>query len=372
MGAVLYLGGKSTLTHIELSNTYADAPVALYCYPGSLVERVVASASGKGSTGATMHSECVIRDSLLTSSGENSVALNGVGFFMGNQHGSAVNDTIIASGPGSVGARSYWLPGGPGEVGTFELIVQDAIAQGNAADLEATTTATSLGLITVSNSNFDSKKESPGATVTNAGGNQSAAPLFVNAEGGNYREAAGSPTIDAGSANPLAGTLDLADNARTQGAAIDIGAYELVPPPIPPVIPVLTGQLQSLSLAPSAFVPANVGGAVLSGARKKPPVTTRVAYSISASAAVAFSVERRTTGRRVGRKCVKRTKANASKKRCPLYRKVRGGFSVNSATGSNHFVFTGRIGNKALSPGRYRLSGSAGGVTKTAKFRILK
>jgi hypothetical protein len=77
--------------------------------------------------------------------------------------------------------------------------------------------------------------------------NQTDAPIFKDADNGDYTPAAGSPTVDAGSITGLSGSKDLAGNARIQGAAIDIGAYEsapvVVPPPatgggtiIPPVI----------------------------------------------------------------------------------------------------------------------------------------
>ena len=52
--------------------------------------------------------------------------------------------------------------------------------------------------------------------------------MFVDPANGDYREAAGSPTIDAGVTDRSA-PLDLDGNARTLGAAPDIGAFEFVP-----------------------------------------------------------------------------------------------------------------------------------------------
>lgn len=53
-------------------------------------------------------------------------------------------------------------------------------------------------------------------------------PMFVNAEGGDYRPRAGSPAIDSGNSNYAneVGETDLAGNARVQGNAIDRGCYE--------------------------------------------------------------------------------------------------------------------------------------------------
>jgi hypothetical protein len=77
----------------------------------------------------------------------------------------------------------------------------------------------------------------PFATITAPGtnGNQTAAPAFVNAAAGDFREAAGSATIDAGLNDPLNGPLDLAADSRSLPACLggvpvtDIGAYEFVP-----------------------------------------------------------------------------------------------------------------------------------------------
>ncbi len=57
-------------------------------------------------------------------------------------------------------------------------------------------------------------------------GNISVDPLFVNAAGGDYSLAAGSPCLDAGTSTAVEADIDLAGSARIQGAAVDLGAYE--------------------------------------------------------------------------------------------------------------------------------------------------
>ncbi len=83
----------------------------------------------------------------------------------------------------------------------------------------------------VSYSNFR-----PGSAtgVTAGAGNQSAAPVFLRETAGDLRPVAGSPTLDAGAADALAGPKDLIGALRTIGSAIDIGAYEFDPanPPV--------------------------------------------------------------------------------------------------------------------------------------------
>ncbi len=69
-------------------------------------------------------------------------------------------------------------------------------------------------------------------TAAGTNGNQIADPVFTDSAGGDFSEAAGSPTIDAGTASvPSLGLLDLARIARIRGSAPDIGAYEYVAPP---------------------------------------------------------------------------------------------------------------------------------------------
>ena len=84
--------------------------------------------------------------------------------------------------------------------------------------------------------------------VGSATGTISANPLFVNYQAngsGNYRLQSTSPALDKGVATS-APTYDIDDVARPQGAALDIGAYELIaappapaptPPPPPPPQP---------------------------------------------------------------------------------------------------------------------------------------
>ncbi len=56
-------------------------------------------------------------------------------------------------------------------------------------------------------------------------------PHFVDAVNGNYRLAAGSPLIDAGTDTPAGGTaeFDIDGASRIQGAHIDVGAFESAP-----------------------------------------------------------------------------------------------------------------------------------------------
>ncbi|HKP21834.1 MAG TPA: hypothetical protein VJT68_09970, partial [Thermoleophilaceae bacterium] len=83
-----------------------------------------------------------------------------------------------------------------------------------------------------------------------------------------------------------------------------------------------------------------------------------------------------TTGRRRAGKCVPPRRAPRGRA-CTRAVPVRGGFRHAGKAGANSFTFTGRVGGRALSPGRYRLTatpvGADGlaGAPRQAQFRVL-
>ena len=74
----------------------------------------------------------------------------------------------------------------------------------------------------------DNALASLGGTPRSESGTIAVDPRFVDEAGGDYRLAADSPLIDAGTDTPAGGAagFDLEGNARVQGAHLDIGAYE--------------------------------------------------------------------------------------------------------------------------------------------------
>lgn len=354
------------LGYLDVANTGTNA-VGAFCHSEGVIERLRVTASGQSATGVTL-SKCTVRDSLVRANGNDSTAISGR-VFSGTVTGLVRNVTAIASGSKSVGMRSIYddiiLPG------SYTLDVRNSIAQGDAADLMASQLFFP-GNIVISNSNFDTS-QTPGSATITGGSNQTAPPLFVNAAAGDYRQAAGSPTVDAGSTDGI-GALDLEGNARNLGAAPDIGAFEFVPPSAPVAA---AGTIQSVGLKPRKFRTVNAGGAILSalGRAKKAPVGTTVTYFVSAPATVEFTVERVTKGRKVGKKCKKATPANRDKRKCSLFRALKPSFTHfgihNGVVPGNSFKFSGRVG-KALPPGKYRLTGEAGGSLKRARFQVVR
>ena len=350
-----------SLSYVDIENS-ANGGIGAICF-GTRLERISVRVVGAGAYGAYALSECTVRNSLFRVEGSGSVAVRGVASALSS---SALlrNVTAIASGTASTGVSAEYNE--PVE-GSFTLDLSNSIVQGDGEDLKAIGGAKGAGNIVVDHSNFDTSKPEGVATVIAGSGNQSAPPLFVDAESRNYHEAAGSPTIDAGIAGEL-GALDLDGNPRVLGPAPDMGAFETSNPAKVAAV----AQLQSLKLSRSSFRAAKAGGAVASAKKKaRGPVGTTVTYSLSLAGNVDFTVEALTTGRSVGKKCVKQTRANKRRKKCDLAKPVKGGFSDAGAAGQNSIKFTGRLGSRALKPGRYRLAGSAGGVVEHANFKIV-
>jgi hypothetical protein len=134
-------------------------------------------------------------------------------------------------------------------------------------------------------------------------------------------------------------------------------------------------SISSFALGSRTFRAARRGASV---ARKRVRVGTRVSYKLNGPAVVKFSVQRAGKGRRVGRACKRQTRRNSRRKSCVRWLTQRGSFSVTaSEPGAASFRFTGRLGRRALKPGRYRLvatpvSGGVPGVAHRLKFRIVR
>jgi hypothetical protein len=375
MGAVnsgLLSTSEGSLRYLDVVNTGSEYPSAVSCGAGGRIEQVRASATGANAVAIYQSADCLVRDSVAVAGGSQSSGLASSSWE--GYKATASNLTAIATGPGSTGvnASTVIIAGAQ----SHALDLQNTIASGEAADLRAAANATYdvAVKIDVSNSNFDTVDVEPKAAIGGSG-NQTAAPVFVDAAAGNYHEAPGSPTIDAGSSAGI-GALDPDGNARLLGSAPDIGAFEFVPP-VPPPVPL--GEIQSLTIAPKSFRAANAGGAILSARKGKAPIGATVSYALTESTSVQFSIERKLSGRRSGKKCVKATRANEGRKKCPLYEPVKGGFSHAGVAGLNAFRFSGRRRTTVLTPrdralgaGSYRLTGNTSTASKSADFKIVK
>jgi DNA-binding beta-propeller fold protein YncE len=126
---------------------------------------------------------------------------------------------------------------------------------------------------------------------------------------------------------------------------------------------------------PKALRAAPRGASAL---RPATAVGGRVHYSLSEPAKTTFTVERKTTGRRSGHRCVKATRRNHKARHCTLYVLQRGSFTRQGGAGANAFKFTGRLRNRKLAVGAYRLvavAADAAGNKSAARrraFRIVR
>jgi hypothetical protein len=180
---------------------------------------------------------------------------------------------------------------------------------------------------------------------------------------------------------------------RPQGAACDIGAFELE------VGPgggdsggggggagggsTVTAAVSRLGVSPSVFPAAASGPSALTARRRTTTRKTgaKVSYTLNEPAAVRFTVQQTQPGRKTGKgkkaRCVPQTKKNRKAKKCTRVVTLRGSFAQNGKAGANSFRFTGRLAGKKLPPGRYTLvvtptaNGKTGRAVSTP-FRIIK
>lgn len=166
------------------------------------------------------------------------------------------------------------------------------------------------------------------------------------------------------------GTVDVRVTAPggTSGTS-DATKFTLIPPPPDLVAPAIT----DLALSRSAFSAAASGPSVVAARA----IGTNVYYTLTEAATMTFTVQRATTGRRRSRKCVS-GRPSRRYPRCTRYVDLPNPLSVPSGGGVNGFRFTGRLGDKRLRAGAYRLvavaTDAAGNRSKSVArpFRIVK
>ena len=183
--------------------------------------------------------------------------------------------------------------------------------------------------------------------VTNGNGDDSP-HLYLRDQNGNFEPG---PTIGM-SFQAWAFADATGDGSNDIIAVNGSGDVWLVPELRPLPLPVLS----RLKLAPAAFPAARRGASVARAA-----TGTTISYSVSEACTTTFTVEREAVGVRRGRRFIPH----------------HGSFTHHDVAGTNHFHFTGRIGGRALNPGRYRLNATPKsatahvGKTRHTPFRIL-
>ena len=177
----------------------------------------------------------------------------GVSDFAVNLRDATIRDTIVVAGRAPIAS---WADGDPDSstyhnvtavatqggsaitvIATFgnsTIDLTNVIAQGGpgGGDILIVTDVGGHAKATVTHSNYEQLDGVGGnSQVIDGGGNQHGAPKFVNPAAGDYRQAPGSVTIDAGSDQPLNGAFDVDGDPRRIDTT-DIGADEFVRPVI--------------------------------------------------------------------------------------------------------------------------------------------
>jgi hypothetical protein len=218
--------------------------------------------------------------------------------------------------------------------------------------------ATAGGVVAMNHSDY-AKPEGEGEVVEGAG-RVKAPPLFVEAAKGNFAEATGSPTIDAGLNEEANGPFDYEGNPRTSGAATDIGAFEVQVPAPPKKEPETPKGTSGGTVPGTGSTPLVLGQPFESDERwresrskgsKKLPVGTVFTFTLNQAATATFTFTRKVQGRKVKGVCVARTRRNLHKRRCT--RSIRSTLTLGGHVGLNAIDFQGQVSGGKLPRGSY-------------------
>jgi hypothetical protein len=305
-------------------------------------------------------------------------------------------DGLTIVGPGHLSSRAVAATtmGSPADNAyvnvTNSIIRGGTLAANGAGTGHATITVSYSDLAPLDDELYGANANISRANVTNVGDARFADPLL-----GDYHLLSNSPLIDAGDPAAGAGTdMDgkprLVDGNADGTARRDMGAFEYqtglpdpgAPPPPPPA-----GDAGGATPPVDTQAPL-IGGfratpSLFSLARASTPVAARVAhgtrfrYTLSEPAQVKLTLQRALPGRRSGGRCVAPSPRLREAKRCTRYATV-GALRRSGAKGTNAVRFSGRIGKRALRPGRYRArisatdtAGNRSGL-RSAAFRIAR
>src|SRR6185312_3499248 len=177
-------GEKLTLANLAIESTESGTGTVFAYADGDVFDHLELIATGTSGLALRPGISWTMTDSLLIAKGEFATGL----FVQGVANGTAVmrNDTVVAEGKESFGVTITGVaPVAPKIEATDVIAIAEIAAE--ARDNSGSTTS-----IAFDHSDLQGKSI---GTVTSTDA-QTAAPKFVDAGAGNYREASGSPTID--------------------------------------------------------------------------------------------------------------------------------------------------------------------------------
>ena len=219
-GLFLSSGGDIAVRDLEIVHTGSN--VGLLVFGAGVVERVSVRSSGSSACAASYYA--LVRDSLCVSTGPGGAAIEAsVGTAGAPSYTPRLrNVTAVATGVGGTGIDISM----DGPAITYTLDMRNVIARGS-VDVDRQAVSGATVVVTAASSSYATVTQSGAGSVTPAGsgGNQTAAPQFVDTT--RFRQKPTSPTVDAGTGAPDLGTTDLDGDPRTVGTAPDIGTDEL-------------------------------------------------------------------------------------------------------------------------------------------------
>jgi hypothetical protein len=116
--------------------------------------------------------------------------------------------------------------------------------------------------------------------------------------------------------------------------------------------------IQGMTATPKRFATLARTRAVASAKGKKRRGGTTFHYKLTETARVSVTIQRKLSGRKVGKACKRPTKANAKKRKC-VRLKTLGSLVAKGKAGKNKLRFSGKLHGKPLPPGRYLAKATA-------------
>jgi hypothetical protein len=252
-GDGLWLQHGSDLRYVEIEQPTPGARTLVADLAS--IDQVIARSAGTSNTATLIAHDSTVTNSIFIATGVSGVAVNSDVYYAGTPNTTVTlrNVTAISTGSGGVGI----LGSGYGTPTNLLLRAINVIARGGPGGYGLVADGGAAATITVdaARSNYPNAMgygQNASVTPAGSGDNQTAAPTFRDAAAGDYREAAGSPTIDAGVDSGQNGTNDVDGDARAVGTT-DIGADEFVAPPVGGSTPPAGGGNQPTGSTPSAF-----------------------------------------------------------------------------------------------------------------------
>ncbi|HEX6583482.1 MAG TPA: hypothetical protein VF056_07730 [Thermoleophilaceae bacterium] len=321
------LQAGSALRWVEIDQTDPGALRAT----GATVDQVVVRAPNN----PLFIDSSTVSNSIVVATGPAAIAIRSKS--NGTSNSVLRNVTAIATGNGGAAVQAFGETPGNVFIGAINVIARGG--PGGWSFRVGTDNVGGQASIGIGHSSYAAgtlDKSGTGATFTDGGGNIALAPTFVNPAAGDYRQAPGSPTIDAGLDDARNGALDLDGDPRAIGKT-DIGADEFLAAPAGGTG--AGGGTGPAGVGSDPAAPPSPVSTPFAGVRL---VSTRLTTS-GRFITVRLSCPAGTLGR-----CSGRTKLTA--RRSVLL--GRAGFSIEPGKQARVRVRVSRAGRRLLRPGR--------------------